>query len=398
MIQELYDIQAVAGAMFGESIAVSFGNDRAALLAVRSGVALCDRSHWGRILVSDDDRLRFLHNQSTNDFQQLKPGEGCDTVFVTSTARTIDLATGYVMEDGVMLLVSPNRRQKVMQWLDQYIFFADKVKLTDISDDTVTFSLIGPKSDAILEQLGVGTIIGQPYGSHQLLFTPPVSPPSTGGTSPLSPPSTQGTFVVSSPVSSPVSPSSTQETSPVSPLWTGGTEGGVRVAVGSGLAIPGYTLIAPAESAAMLWSKLVEVGAVPMGSSVWEQLRIEQGRPVPDRELTEDYNPLEAGLWQTISFSKGCYIGQETIARLNTYKGVKQQLWGIRLKAPAEPGSIITVGDEKVGKLTSYTETDEGSFGLCYIRTKAGGEGLKVLVGDTEGEVVGVPFVTHIPE
>ncbi|MCL1465272.1 YgfZ/GcvT domain-containing protein [Argonema galeatum] len=391
MIQKLYDIQAVAGAMFGESIAVSFGNDRAAMKAVREGVALCDRSHWGRILVSDDDRLRFLHNQSTNDFEQLKPGQGCDTVFVTSTARTIDLATGYVMEDAVMLLVSPNRRQKVMQWLDQYIFFADKVKLTDVTDDTVTFSLIGPKSDAVLEQLGASTIIGQPYGSHQLIFTPPVSPPSTGGTSvvssPVSPSSTQETSVVSSPVSS-----------PVSPLWTGGTEGGVRVAVGSGLAIPGYTLIAPADSAAFLWSKLVEVGAVPMGASVWEQLRIEQGRPVPDRELTEDYNPLEAGLWQTISFSKGCYIGQETIARLNTYKGVKQQLWGIRLKAPAEPGSLITVGDEKVGKLTSYTETDEGSFGLCYIRTKAGGEGLKVQVGDTEGEVVAVPFVTHIPE
>lgn len=349
MIQELYDFQVAVGATFSESIAVSFGNDRAAALAAREGVALCDRSHWGRILVSDDDRLRFLHNQSTNDFQQLKAGQGCDTVFVTSTARTIDLATGYVMEDAVMLLVSPNRRQKVMQWLDQYIFFADKVKLTDRTDDMATFSLIGPKSDDLLEQLGAGAIIGQPYGSHQLLFTLSV-------------------------------------------------EGGVRVAVGSGLAIPGYTLIVPAGNAAKLWSKLVEAGAVPIGDRVWEQLRIEQGRPVPDRELTEDYNPLEAGLWQTISFSKGCYIGQETIARLNTYKGVKQQLWGIRLKAPAEPGSAIAVGDEKVGKLTSYTETDEGSFGLCYIRTKAGGEGLKVRVGETEGELVAVPFVTHIPD
>lgn len=58
--------------------------------------------------------------------------------------------------------------------------------------------------------------------------------------------------------------------------------------------------------------------AVPLGDRVWEQLRIQQGRPAPDQELTEDYNPLEAGLWQTISFEKGCYIGQETIARLNT--------------------------------------------------------------------------------
>jgi len=77
--------------------------------------------HWGRIRVSDEDRIRFLHNQSTNDFQQLQPGQGCDSVMVTSTARTIDL-TAYVMEDAVLLLVSPNRRQYLMDWLDRYIF------------------------------------------------------------------------------------------------------------------------------------------------------------------------------------------------------------------------------------------------------------------------------------
>jgi hypothetical protein len=169
----------------------------------------------------------------------------------------------------------------------------------------------------------------------------------------------------------------------------------VRVAVGSGLATPGYTLIVPAEKAANVWSFLVAAGSVPMGDRVWEVLRIQQGRPVPERELTEDYNPLEAGLWQTLSFNKGCYIGQETIARLNTYKGVKQYLWGIRLDAPAEPGSVITVGEEKVGKLTSYTDTENGAFGLGYIRTKAGGAGLQVQVGETKGEVVDVPFLTR---
>ncbi|MBD0362306.1 MAG: folate-binding protein, partial [Coleofasciculus sp. C3-bin4] len=147
--------------------------------------------------------------------------------------------------------------------------------------------------------------------------------------------------------------------------------------------------------AAKLWKTLTAAGAIPMGDRVWEQLRIEQGRPTPDHELTDDYNPLEAGLWQTISFDKGCYIGQETIARLNTYKGVKQQLWGVRLSAPAEPGSVITVEGDKVGKLTSFTETDQGPFGLAYIRTKAGGVGLKVQVAEVEGEIVDVPFLTH---
>ncbi len=323
-------------------------NDAAAIQAAQNSVAVYDRSHWGRIKVSDDDRLRFLHNQSTNDIQSLKPGQGCDTVFVNSTARTLDLVTAYILEDSVLLLASPNRREFLMQWLDRYIFFADKVQLTDITDETATLTLIGPESDAVVKKLGAEAIIGQPYGTHISI-----------------------------------------------PTGSGGETGAVLVAVGSGLAYPGYTLILPAADKEQLWSKIVEAGAVPIGDRSWEMLRILQGRPTPDQELTEDYNPLEVGLWQTISFNKGCYIGQETIARLNTYKGVKQHLWGIHLNAPAQPGSAITIGDEKVGKLTSYTKTLDGHFGLGYIRTKAGGTGLKVHVGEVEGEVVEVPFVSH---
>jgi folate-binding protein YgfZ len=285
-----------------------------------------------------------LHNQSTNDFQRLKPGQGCDTVFVTSTARTIDLATAYVMEDAVLLLVSPNRRQQLIEWLDRYLFPMDRVELKDVSSESATFSLIGPESDALLKKLGVEIPIGEAYASHQQLTLDELA---------------------------------------------------VRVAVGSGLALPGYTLIVPADDAAKLWQTLTAAGAIPIGDRIWEQLRVEQGRPMPERELTEDYNPLEAGLWQTISFSKGCYIGQETIARLNTYKGVKQQLWGVRLGAPVQPGSVVTVEGEKVGKLTSFTETERGLFGLAYIRTKAGGVGLKVQVAEVEGEIVDVPFLTH---
>ncbi|BAZ33021.1 glycine cleavage T protein [Cylindrospermum sp. NIES-4074] len=315
--------------------------DAAAIQAARAGVAVSDRSHWGRIRVSDVDRLRFLHNQSTNDFQSLKPGAGCDTVMVTSTARTIDLVSAYVLDDAVLLLVSPNRREFILQWLDRYIFFADKVQLTDITNETATFSLMGPGSDAIIKKLGAESIIGQAYGQNLLL------------------------------------------------------DGGVIVAVGSGLATPGYTLILPAAEKDQLWSQILALGAIELSDRAWEVLRIQEGRPAPDLELTDDYNPLEAGLWQTISFNKGCYIGQETIARLNTYKGVKQYLWGIALSAPAEVGDVITIGDEKVGKLTSYTKTIDGYFGLGYIRSKAGGIGLKVQVGATQGEIVAVPFVSH---
>ncbi len=346
MIEELRDIQVKAGAIFeaGASAPSSFGNDRQAFQAAREAVALCDRFHWGLLKISGEDRLRYLHNQSTNDINRLQPGKGCDTVFVTSTGRTIDLATVYVTEDAVLVLVSPNRRQQLMEWIDRFIFPMDRVELADISEENAVFTLIGPKSAPLLKQLGVEDILAQPEGSHALVHL--------------------GDAIA-------------------------------RLAVGSGLAIPGYTLIVPVEGAAVVWSKLTATGATPTGDRVWEQLRIQQGRPAADRELTEDYNPLEAGLWKAISFEKGCYIGQETIARLNTYKGVKQRLWGVRLDAPVEPGTVVTVEGKKVGTLTSYTETTQGPLGLAYVRAKAGGAGLKVQAGEDSGELVNVPFLTH---
>src|SRR4028118_1772324 len=173
MTQKLHDIQLSAGATF-ETVAdvlvpASFGNDAVAIQAARQGVALVDLSHWGRLKISDDDRIRFLHNQSTNDFQRLKPGQGCDTVFVTSTARTIDLATAYIMGDAVLLLVSPNRRQQLMEWMDRYLFPMDRVELKDISNESAAFSLIGPESDALLQKLGVELPVGEAYASHQEL-------------------------------------------------------------------------------------------------------------------------------------------------------------------------------------------------------------------------------------
>ncbi|GAB4278502.1 MAG: folate-binding protein YgfZ [Oscillatoriaceae cyanobacterium] len=346
MNQELQNLQTAAGATFAPiyediHVPVSFGNDDAALAAATDAVALADRTHWGRILVTGADRLRYLHNQSTNNFQILQPGQTCDTVFVTATARTIDLATAYITPDSVLLLISPNRRHKIITWLDRYIFPADKVELQDITDTTATFSLIGPQATHLLTQLNLEP---PPSNSHQEIDH-------------------QGTTI--------------------------------RLASGSGLATPGYTLITHIENAASLWQTLTTAGATPLGENLWEQLRIQQGRPVPDKELTEDYNPLEAGLWHTISFEKGCYIGQETIARLNTYKGVKVQLWGVNLPGPVTPGTPVTLGEEKIGTITSYTPTPTGHFALAYIRTKAGGVGLQVRIGDMDGETVEVPFLTR---
>jgi tRNA-modifying protein YgfZ len=341
----LRQIQESAGAILdSEGVVLGFGNDDQALEAINTGVAISDRSHWGLLKITGGERLRYLHNQSTNDFKKLKPGQGCDTVFVTSTARTLDLATAYVTEDSVLVLLSPHRQSQLMAWLDRFIFPFDKVELTDISETTAIFSILGQESSDLLSKINSETISLTNFADHQLVTIADVP---------------------------------------------------VRIALGSGLATPGYTLITEKDVAGIVWSKIIEAGAVPFGDRLWSTLRIQQGRPAPDQELTEDYNPLEAGLWQTVSFEKGCYIGQETIARLNTYNGVKQKLWGIKLNQPVEPQTPITLEDSKIGILTSYTDTPSGSFGLGYVRTKAGGEGLQVKVGDATGELVSVPFLCH---
>ena len=116
---------------------------------------------------------------------------------------------------------------------------------------------------------------------------------------------------------------------------------------------------------------------------------------MPAAELTDDDNPLEAGLWHSVSFEKGCYIGQETIARLNTYQGVKKRLWGLVLEKAVEPGAAILYEGKKIGKLTSVMATEDGAFGLGYLRTKAGGEGLSVELDGVKGEAIALPFIEH---
>lgn len=310
-----------------------------------------DRSHWGRIRLTGADRVRFLHNQTTHNIEQLLAGQGCYSVFVTSTGRTIDLATVYAESESLWVVVSPGMSQQLYDWMDRYIFFSDKVTLTDASDQTFMFTVLGDRTDTVLrnlgqnldQNLGAADLIGKPEFSHQSLRLP-------------------------------------------------GSDEAISIAVGSDLALSGYTLWGAKHQADAVWQALLAAGATAGTAAEWETLRIQQGRPAPGHELTEDDNPLEAGLWNSVSFEKGCYIGQETIARLNTYQGVKKRLWGLKLSGPAAEGAQILAEGEKIGRLTSVVEVSEAStkenrvLALAYLRTKAGGAGLKVQIASEKGE------------
>ncbi|MBD2633787.1 folate-binding protein YgfZ [Limnothrix sp. FACHB-881] len=348
----LQDAQQQMGAVWDPAVAegqvpAHFGNDPAAIAAVTTGVALVDRSHWALLQLMGDDRASFLHNQSTANIKTLQPGQGCQTVLVTSTARTLDLAMVAVTAEALDLLVSPGMGPTLFRWLDRYIFPADRVALTDISGQFATFSLLGPQSDLCLQQLGAALdeiSALEPFAHQTMILAQDVT---------------------------------------------------VRVQRGSGLATDGYTLWVSSDRAGDLWQAIAQAGAVPLGEQAWEQLRITEGRPAVGHELTEDYNPLEAGLWTAVSFNKGCYIGQETIARLNTYNGVKLNLWGFRLPRVIATPCPILQADQKVGTLTSCVATENGAIGLGYLRTKVGGAGLSVMIDHCPTDAINLPFITR---
>ncbi|KAL2343160.1 hypothetical protein Fmac_004445 [Flemingia macrophylla] len=345
---DFLDVVKTAGAEISQDgIVETFLNDDEALDAVDNGVVVVDLSHFGRIRVSGEDRVQFLHNQSTANFECLQEGQGCDTVFVTPTARTIDIAHAWLMQNAITLVVSPETCRTITEMLNKYIFFADKVEIQDITKQTSFLVLVGPKSGQVMENLNLGDLIGKPYGTHQH-FNVDRQP--------------------------------------------------VTIGVGNIISEGGFSLLMSPAAAPSIWKAVLNQGAIPMGSNAWNKLRIVQGRPAPGRELTNEFNVLEASLWSSISLNKGCYKGQETISRLITYDGIKQRLWGFHLSAAAEPGSIITVDGKKVGKLTSYTSGRKQSehFGLGYIKRQAVSEGDTVIIGDNiKGTVVEVPFLSH---
>lgn len=89
-------------------------------------------------------------------------------------------------------------------------------------------------------------------------------------------------------------------------------------------------------------------GAVPMGTAAWEAARIQDGRPVAGKELTEQHLPLDAGLYHAVSLNKGCYMGQETLAKVHKLNAVKQQLHGLMLDAQVPIGTPLLSGEDQV--------------------------------------------------
>jgi folate-binding protein YgfZ len=320
----LYPIAAAAAAGFverhGWELPTAYGDAAAEYAAVTSGAGLYDASHLGRLKASGDDALDLLHRLSTNNVAALEPGQGAPTILTTDRGRILDVVTVVHAGDHLLLLTSPGMAQAVMEFLDRYTIMED-MEVEDVSASLAMPSLWGPACGALLQSAGGASV--SDLALHH---------------------SAEGEV-------------------------SGCLVRIVAAAMGD---VPGYYLISPAATVEDLWRGLLSAGATPLGEEGYELARIARGVPVYGSEMGEEYNPLEAGLIGSIDFTKGCYIGQEVIARLDTYQKVQKYLVKVAFdpQAAVWPGAVLTHEGKPVGKVTSVAH-DPGlgtPIGLAYVR------------------------------
>ncbi len=311
-----------------------------AAVEYRAAVAdavIADRSELGRLEITGKDSLDLLHRLSTNDVRSLRPGQGTAAAFLTGKGRIVDLVTLHRLEDRLLCLTGPGRGAAVAANIDRYTF-REEVRVEDRSRSHGALGIFGARASARVA----------------LLFGPEAA---------------------GRPLHHPVA---------------AGIDGLVAVLARTfPLAGDGYHLIAAAGDLQALRAAILRRagGLAEAGPACLEALRIESGLPAPGRELTEEYNPWEARLDEAISLTKGCYVGQEVVARLNTYKKVSKLLCRIRVEgALPGPGARLETAGQPIGVLTSAARIpgEERVVALGYVRDEDAvpGRAIDVVDGD----------------
>jgi folate-binding protein YgfZ len=299
-----------------------------------------DRSDRGRLALTGPDAIEFLNGQVTNELADLHPGEGRYAAFLTHKGKMLGdlrvLAVAPIGGDGIELLLDTERSalQALFDMIRRFKV-GYRLELHKRTLETGELSLIGPRALEL-----AGAELGPAEHSN----------------------------------------------APVE------LDGVPALAVRTDL---GVDLICAAEQTAALLDVLQARGAVVVGEAAAESLRVEQGRPRYGIDLDETVIPQEAGLNErAVSFTKGCYVGQETVARLH-YKGKpNRHLRGLLLTGAAEPGAELQLGERVVGRITSVADSPAlGPIALALVRREAE-PGSSVLVGEdgVRGIVTELPF------
>ena len=342
----------------GSDASATSGPDAQELVvAVRRSAGLFRHAERGVIAVRGGDRSRWLQGMVSNDVASLSPGptsSGCYAALLTPKGKIVADMHVLLRPDAFWLDLAASATAGVIERLDRYII-ADDVTLCDESQALARLAVEGPSAEAVLRAAGVDEL----PGSDAVLD---------------------------------------------------GCVGGVEVAIArfGWTGETGFQLFVPRHSEEAIAAALIEAGAdsglVEASDEALEILRIEAGVPRLGRELSEDVLPDEARLSRAISYSKGCYTGQEIIARLHSRGQVNHLLVGLRLgdDATAEVGAEIWPDSDEpgesgpgraIGELTSICLSPEmGQIGLAFVRRAQSEPGTRLRIAGTAASVVSLPF------
>jgi len=299
--------------------------------AAHETAVITDRSDLGILKFTGESRLDLINRMSTQAVLNLKTGEGTATILTTDVGRIIDRLILYATSDSVYTLTGENNADNIARYLMRFVFFNDDFQIEDLSGKTAVFGIYGPQASTKLSEAGFPETEFPLHHWRQA--------------------NVAGKDVY------------LHRTDPV--------------------AGDGYFVMCQESDRDTLWQHLVNSGLVVADAVAYEMLRIESGSPRFSHEVTPDYIPLETGLWDDVSFSKGCYIGQEIIARMESRNRLAKKLVKLTPAASVESGSALTADGKKAGTLTSAAVGPEGLVALGYVKTAVLEKGSELFVGET---------------
>lgn len=301
---------------------------------LREGAGMIDRSERGKLVVFGADALGFLQGQLTNDLEAIAVNEGCYAALLDRKGHLqADMRVLRLEADRLWLDLERTATDAVVRHLSLYRV-GQEVEISDRTDEAI-LSVIGPAAPSVTGAEGL-----RPEHAHRELEV-------------------------------------------------------ARVRCRAAATDLGVDLICAAGDLEPLTAGLAEAGAERAGEAAAEIIRVESGRPRFGREMTTATIPQEADIDdRAVSFTKGCYIGQETVARLH-YKGKpNRHLRGLRLETPVAAGDPVTLDGRDLGQVgTAVVSPALGPLALAVIRREAQ-PGSRVAVGEAgvAAEVVSLPF------
>lgn len=357
----LHEIHARAGASLGAvrdaEVVSHYGSAVEEYAALRRRAGVLDLSTRGRVVLLGADRQKLLNGQVTNNVKDLPVGSGCYAALVNAKAKMLADLNIYALPNELLLDTEPGYGPELIARLEKFII-AEDVQVVDAAPHYGLLSVQGPKADVVREAMQT---------------IPPL---------------------------------------PVTPLgwvaWNDPTWGECYAMNHARVGNQGFDLFVPTAALASAWDALVtgarEAGGGPVGWEALEVARVEAGIPRYGADMDESHLPPECGIAErAISYTKGCYSGQEVIARIRTYGQVAKALRGLKLvgefpEVPAAGTKLFRAGKE-VGQLTSVVRSPEvgGPIALGYVRRECNGPGEELDFGApgsvAKAVIVPLPFV-----